>query len=109
MVRASHIPRLFGADAIAFYPWTLVVLERYSDQALLAHELVHLQEQESLGRWRWWWRYLTSCRFRLAAEVRGYRAQVAMRGISVDEAARRISRCYLLRVTTEQAKRLVEG
>lgn len=44
--------------------------------ALVAHEAVHLRQQEAYGRWAWAWRYLWSPSFRLSQEVEGIAAEV---------------------------------
>lgn len=44
--------------------------------ALVAHETVHLQHQESLGKWLWLWRWFTNRSFRLFVEVDGIAAEV---------------------------------
>lgn len=102
-VRASRIPRLFGAHAMAVHPWVLIVPECINDQALIAHERVHLLEQELAGLVRWWWRYLTSPGFRMAAEVRAYRAQIAAGGITPQQAASHIERLYYLGISYDTA------
>lgn len=59
--------------------------------------------------WPWWLAYLLIPRFRLAAEVRGYRRQLALRGISLPLAAHYLATCYRLDVSYAEALRLLGG
>lgn len=43
---------------------------------LVAHETVHIWQQESTGKWRFLWRWFTSKRFRLAVEAEGIAAEI---------------------------------
>lgn len=104
IVTTHHVPD--GFDAITVWPFVFIRPERLLDSGLIEHERVHLREQ---ARWLvlpWWALYLCSRRFRLAAEVRAYRRQIAVGGISISAAA-----CLLLNyrtgVTYTQAKRLL--
>lgn len=106
-LRASRIPRLFGAQAIAFAPWVLIVPERAGDRALIAHEQVHFDEQQAMGRWRWCWRYLTAGEFRLLAEVRAYRAQLALNQQGLERIATALPTLYRLRITRDEARELI--
>ena len=95
----SIVPR--GFDAITFWPVIFVRPEHRHNAALIAHELVHYQEQ----RWItpvWVLRYLLSRKFRLAAEVRAYRVQIALGGITQDQAAQMLTR-YRLGITFKHA------
>ena len=105
-VVASRIPRLFGADAMVFYPWCLIVVERIRDKALIEHERVHALEQIEMGRWLWWARYLLCSGFRLACEVAAYRRQMDLGGITRVQAARQLCK-YCTGVTSDQAYRLL--
>jgi hypothetical protein len=42
---------------------------------LVAHETVHLGQQEAMGKWKWYWRYFTSRAFRLDQEADGVVAE----------------------------------
>lgn len=43
---------------------------------IVAHEAVHIRQQEAMGRWRWLWRYLTDKDFKLDQEAQGIAAEV---------------------------------
>ena len=102
LVKASRIPRLFGAQGLAVYPWVLIVPERLHDAALIAHEAVHCEEQKA-GVIRWWLLYLMSRRFRMAAEVRAYRRQIELGGITQLQAARCLCSMYMLGISEAEA------
>lgn len=131
-ILSTSLPRLVGAEAMAIWPLTLVVPERRHDAALLAHEEVHLHEQAAahlvwascvltigtalwvvlgVSPWwlllalapPWWALYLLWPAFRLAAEVRAYRVQIAARGISPAQAAQAIATRYRLDIAAPDA------
>ena len=60
---ARHVVRWFlqrtGYGAITM-PWqTVYVLpERINDAGLVRHELIHVEQIQRLGAWRWAWQYL---------------------------------------------------
>ena len=60
---ARHVVRWFlrktGYGAITM-PWqTVYVLpERIEDSGLIRHELIHVEQIQRLGAWRWTWQYL---------------------------------------------------
>lgn len=78
------VPKGFGA--ITVWPFILIRDNARQDAALLAHERVHFKEQPWGLVVGWWLLYALSERFRLAAEARAHRAEVAAGG-SVDGAA----------------------
>ena len=51
--------RRFGYGAVTM-PWqTVYVLpERIEDSGLIRHELIHVEQIQRLGAWRWTWQYL---------------------------------------------------
>lgn len=57
--------------------------------------------------WPWWLAYLLIPRFRLAAEVRGYRRQLALGGISLPLAAHYLATLYRLDISYSQALALL--
>lgn len=63
-------------DAITFAPYIVVRPAWAYNTPLLEHERVHLRRQQEMGRFRWWWKYLTDSDFRLAEEVMAYRRQL---------------------------------
>ena len=102
IVTTRLVPR--GFDAITAWPFIFIRPEHLHNAALIEHELVHYQEQ----RWItpvWVLRYLLSRKFRLAAEVRAYRRQIAIGGITKDQAAQMLTQ-YRLGISLEQANGL---
>lgn len=90
-----------GFDAITFWPVILIRPGQRNNMPLIEHELVHYREQA----WTtpvWVLRYLLSRKFRLAAEVRAYRVQIALGGITQDQAAQMLTR-YRLGITFKHA------
>lgn len=107
MIIKTNLPRLFGAWGLTVAPFIFVVPEHANDQPLIEHELVHYREQL---RWLvvpWWIAYLVSRKFRLNAELRAYRVQISLGGCTVDEAARWLSTLYWLRISQDEAKKLL--
>lgn len=123
MILHTRLPALFGAQAIALYLLVLVVPERQGDHALLAHERVHQCEQ-LLSQALWavamlllpvpWWLALVPVwglaymvpAFRLRAEVRAYRVQIA-NGASLEGCARNLALMYGLRLDLAKARELL--
>jgi hypothetical protein len=99
--------RTGAIQALALHPWVFIRPERMHDAGLIEHERVHLQEQEAAGALRWWWRYLTSREFRLHAELRAYRRQIAANGTTVERAAGMLARHYRLNIDVQEAARLL--
>lgn len=72
-----------------------------------AHEETHLARQETVGKWRWLWRYLTDKEFKKAEEVLAFRAEVKAGG-NVDDCAELLaSDSYRLNLTVEEARCLL--
>jgi hypothetical protein len=46
---------------------------------IIAHENVHLKQQNDYGKWRWLWRYLTSKSFRLDQEAKAIAVEILHR------------------------------
>ena len=99
IVATSLIPA--GFAAITCWPFIFVEPARATDEALIAHELVHYEEQAWITP-LWWAAYTISPKFRFRAEVRGYRAQIQRNGITVDEAADMLMK-YRLGITKQEA------
>lgn len=79
IVATKLIPR--GFSACSLWPFIFVRQEHRSDIALIEHEVVHYREQA------WVLLYLVSRKFRLAAEVRAYTRQIALGGVTREQAA----------------------
>ena len=90
IIKTTLIPSTF--DAITVFPFILMRPEWASNPALVAHEMVHYKEQKSSWVIPWLLRYAFSKKFRFEAEVRGYQAQISMGGISVDQAAKMLTK-----------------
>lgn len=105
VIRTSTlIPR--GFDAVTLWPFILVRPSARNDAGLIEHELVHYCEQA----WCtpiWWARYLLSPAFRQAAEVRAYRRQIAIGGISLGAAAHYLATGYRLNLSYGRALSLL--
>lgn len=84
IVTTNFIPR--GFDAVSVWPFIFVRPEMAGNKGLIEHEMVHYREQAWLTP-LWWARYLASPSFRQAAEVRAYKRQIEVGGISVEHAA----------------------
>ena len=85
MILSTHlVPK--GFSACALWPFILVRPAHRGNMALIAHEMVHYREQAWITP-AWVLLYLVSRRFRLAAEVRAYRRQIALGGVTHEQAA----------------------
>lgn len=84
IVTIKLIPAKF--DAVTVWPFIFVRKEQLLNTALIEHELVHYREQAWITPF-WLLRYFFSKKFRLAAEVRGYKRQIELGGITVKTAA----------------------
>ena len=84
IVSTRFIPK--GFVACSLWPFILVKPEERGNVALIEHELVHYREQAWIMP-AWVLLYLVSRRFRLAAEIRAYTRQIALGGVSREQAA----------------------
>ena len=73
-------------DALTAWPFIFIRPEYRDDQALIAHELVHYDSMAWVTPF-WWLRYIFSKSFRWSQEVKAYRVQIAMGGITAPQAA----------------------
>jgi hypothetical protein len=130
IIATNFVPA--GFDAITLWPVILVRPGQRGNIPLIEHELVHYREQApswlctvaligiclGAGLPIYWWliplsimanpavwglRYLLSKKFRLAAEVRAYRRQIELGGITAGQAAQMLTR-YRLGITLAQAQ-----
>lgn len=99
LIPTRFIPKSF--DAITLWPLILIRPECLHNTALIEHEIVHYREQAWIAP-VWWLRYLLSRKFRLAAEVRAYRRQIELGGITQAQAALMLTQ-YRLGITHVQA------
>lgn len=101
MIVKTNFARIFGADAITIFPFIFTALPE--DLCLTKHEMVHYKEQMYVLVLPWWLAYLFFSSFRLKAEVRAYKVQIACGGITVQQAAIYLSRNYMLNISAYQA------
>lgn len=105
IILTRAIPRPF--IAVTIWPFIFVRPTAAGDVGLIEHELVHYREQAWVTP-IWVLRYLASRRFRLAAEVRAYRRQIIVGGITREGAAGMLLK-YHVGVTFQQALDAVDG
>lgn len=99
IVSTNFIPSGFGAFTV--WPFIFVRPSQRGNAALLEHEMVHYREQAWLTP-VWLLRYAFSKSFRLAAEVRAYKLQIALGGLTADQAAKLLT-SYRLGISYQQA------
>jgi uncharacterized membrane protein len=103
----TSLPKLFSAAALTIWPFVFITTEAAKDTALIAHENVHYKEQIKYLVVFWWIAYLLSKSFRQKAEVRAYKVQISLGGLTVDQAAYYLSTIYKLGITRDQAVKLL--
>lgn len=99
IIKTNLIPK--GYQAMSVWPFILVLPEFSDNIGLIEHEMVHYKEQAWVVP-IWWARYLLSKSFRQAAEVRAYKRQIEVGGISKEWAAAMLC-TYGLNITQTQA------
>jgi hypothetical protein len=104
IIKTTLIKKPF--QAISIWPVILVLPDQADNAGLIEHELVHYREQAWIAP-LWWLRYVLSKSFRLAAEVRAYKRQIEVGGITRLTAAAMLLN-YGLGITLEQALQLLE-
>lgn len=92
---------LNGFAAFSCWPFIFVLPNHAGNMGLIEHETVHYNEQAWMTP-VWLLRYFLSKSFRLAAEVRAYKRQIAVGGISMDAASMMLLR-YDLGITQQEA------
>lgn len=104
IIKTNLVPASFSATTC--WPFIFVRPDKADDKALMAHEMVHYEEQAWITPY-WLLRYWLSKSFRLAAEVRGYRAQIAA-GVPLFNAAFWLTNTdYGFDLSIEQAQALL--
>ena len=104
LIRTTRIPK--GYHAFCVWPFIFVHPDHAESYGLIEHEMVHYREQRRCLMLPWWLLYGLSRRFRQAAEVRAYRRQIAVGGITADKAADYLLG-YHLGITKAQALALL--
>jgi hypothetical protein len=104
-----HSRLLLWASGMTVTPWLIVIHPNCrGDAGLIAHEQVHVRQMQRDGLLRFWWRYATSRRHRLAYEVEAYRVTIA-HGCSLARAARTLATGYWLGIDEQQARAALLG
>lgn len=96
LVRTNLLPQ--DIDALTIWPFIFVRPDDAVDAPLIEHEMVHYREQRAAWVLPWLLRYVFSRDFRFAAELRGYRRQIELGGITAEKAALLLSSKYRLSV-----------
>lgn len=107
---------MLWGDGLTICPWLVLIRWEMSEaqrKHLIPHELVHVEQMRRDGWFRFYWRYLTDQKERLAYEVAAYKVSVA-NGMYIYEAARALSKYYIYTddgtpLTMEHAKQLLES
>src|SRR6266850_4710684 len=82
---SNECPEIFAKIKKVFnVKWEKVIItygntiysEKIFPSDVLAHEEVHVKQQETMGKDVWWDKYLNDKKFRLDQEVEAYRVQV---------------------------------
>lgn len=89
IIKTNLVPDGFGA--ITMWPFILMRPQVAEDAGLVEHEMVHYREQSWITPW-WGLKYFCSKNFRQAAEVRAYKRQIEVGGITLANAARAMLR-----------------
>ncbi len=76
-----------GFDAFTCWPFIFIRPEYATNKGLIEHEMVHYKEQRACGVIPWLLRYAFSKKFRLAAELRGYKRQIDLGYMTINRAA----------------------
>ena len=108
MPRVIHTRALFWAQGMAVAPWLVLIRpSRRGDEALLAHELVHVEQMRRHGTLKFWKRWVTSRVWRAHYEIEAYRAALVHRPHNLDLYAASLASNYGLRVSVSQARKLL--
>lgn len=104
IIKTSLVPSPYWA--ITIWPFILVKPAHADNKPLIVHETVHYDEQGIFVLF-WWLKYILSTKFRVAAEVRAYKAQMAVHGLTLEEAAKWLV-TYSKTLTYEDALNLLK-
>lgn len=107
--RIISVPWLPRVQAVTLSPSCILVRrDRLGDDSLIAHELTHCSQMLKFGRWKFWWKYLTSQAFRLEVEIEAYQVQINLTPWSLESRADALSLFYCLGISKEQAETLLK-
>lgn len=73
-------------DAVTAWPFIFIRPEYKDNLAMLAHETVHYKSMAWVTPF-WWLRYILSKSFRWSQELKAYRVQIDLGGITAPQAA----------------------
>jgi len=100
-------PRYFPVAGFTLLPWLMFIKKAYKDDiSLLKHEQTHRQQMRKDWTIVFWFRYLLFKKWRMYYEVEAYKVQIA-NGASLNSCAHNLSKLYFLKITFEQAKKLL--
>jgi NRPS condensation-like uncharacterized protein len=94
-----------GFDALTLWPFIFIDPQFINNQGLIEHEMVHYKEQAWITPY-WIAKYAMTKKFRLGAEVRGYKRQIEVNGITTNEAANLLTN-YGVGISYEEAIHLL--
>ncbi|WP_119681211.1 hypothetical protein [Indioceanicola profundi] len=103
ILRVRRLPRAFdGFHAFACWPFIVIRTDVADEARIVLHEQVHYAEQRRCLLLPWLAMYFLSRRFRLKAEVRAYGVQVRAGVVSLEQAARSLTR-YRTGISVDEA------
>lgn len=103
IIYTNWLPKGVGAMYLGF---AILVRPKYKgDEGLIAHELTH--HQQRLHTRNWFVKYLFDAEFRQAQEVEAYKVQLKYSPNCLDKFAGYLANDYGLKLTHEEAKRLL--
>jgi hypothetical protein len=102
MIVIAPLPKLFGFDAITFWPFVFIDKHYAKNEPLIKHEMVHYREQRKVLTLPWLFWYWVNRQFRFEAEIRGHAVQVQLGGGTIQWAAWHISSKYKTGHSLEQ-------
>ena len=96
-----------NSKAIALRHFIILHSSKWHDDALIEHEIVHLEQQEEHGLFKFVWKYFTSSTFRFTMELDAHTIEV-LRGNDINKVAKTFSENYNLDMSAMEAKRFIE-
>jgi hypothetical protein len=98
---------LWFTGGITICPWLIIINSKYKqDKALLAHEIMHTEQQLDKGVLPWWFKYFTSKQFRKQQEIEAYKVQIA-HGAKPETLAMHLASNYYLDISYLEAYQLL--
>lgn len=107
-VTTIYYPSWLPVVAITISPAIVLIRAKWRDSApVRIHELVHVEQQKEVGAITFWFKYLTSKKYRQEVEVEAYKAQIRA-GTSLDTCAGHLANFYYLGISFAQAQQLLQ-